>query len=131
MIVDVTELDNRVPESLTDPDSLIRAQSVIEDAEALVLDEGDPEWDSDTIPARARQIIIAVAMRAWRNPDGLTQSSVGDVSVSYSRTGVEGAVYLTKAEQRSVRKLAQRSFVPATYEDPYPPRLAYWFVGQE
>lgn len=126
-LADVLDLDARVPESIETVDDVARAEAVLDDASALVLDEGDPEWTAQDIPARARQIVIAVALRAWRNPDALTQSTVGDVSVSYGRSTGKGAVYLTDAEQKAVRRAAQRSFKTATFADPYPPRVDVWW----
>lgn len=126
MLATVPELGARLSEDITTNDELMRAEAALVDASALVLDVGDPEWTEATVPARARQIVLAVAQRVWRNPDGLSQASVGDVSVSYARAG-DGGVYLTKAEERSIRRVAQTSFRAATYADPYPPRNTYWY----
>ena len=127
-IVTVAELEKRIDGSITG-DAVDRAEAILEDAEAMVLAEGNPEWDTDTIPDRARSIIYQAAKREWVNPNGVSQVSVGDASQSFSRPGIQGTMYLTKAEQRTVRRLAGTSFIPAQYEDPYPPRIGYsWFV---
>lgn len=128
MLATIADFEARLGLNLAAAD-VARAEAALEDASDLVLDEGDPDWTSATVPRRARQIVLSVALRVWRNPDGLSQSSVGDVSVSYSRTGVQGAIYLTKAEQRAVRKAAGRSFRAAQYQDPYPPLPSNWPVG--
>lgn len=128
-IVTVAELEKRIDGDIVGADAVARAEALLDDAEALVLAEGDPEWDADTIPDRARSIIYQAAKREWTNPNGVSQTSVGDASVSYSRPGIQGSLYLTKVEQRTVRRLAGTSFIPAQYEDPYPPRLGYWFTG--
>ena len=129
MLATVSDLEARLGADITGGAAIARAEAALEDASAIVLDEGDDEWTDQTVPARAKQVVLAAALRVWRNPDGLSQSSVGDVSVSYSRSGAQGAAYLTKHERRAVRRLAGRSFEAATYESPYPPRVGHWFAG--
>lgn len=101
----------------------VRAVAALEDASALIRSEAGTDWVDDhddlllDIPDVIETICLAVAYRAFRNPDGTTQTSVGDVSVSFSREGVAGAVFLTKAEQRAVRKAAGRSSVGSVLMD--------------
>jgi hypothetical protein len=88
----------------------IRAAAALADASALVRAVARTTWvDADgnlePVPPVVVQVTIAAAIRAYRNPDGYTQASVGDVSVSYgSRPG--GALYLTKDEKRAVMAAA-------------------------
>ena len=98
-----------------------RADAALADASALVRDEGDPDWTEDDVPARVHSIVLQAARRAFRNPEGYSQSSIGDVSVSYSRSGAQGAVYLTRPEHRAVRRAAGRHMMATTLADPYQP----------
>lgn len=113
--------------------ALLTAQQheLLQQASNLVSDEGDPEWDVDTVPDRAADIVLQVAYRAAINPDGHSQASIGDVSVSYRSSGGEGAVYLTRREHRTVRRLAGTGFVAAQLADPYPARVGTFFAGGE
>lgn len=99
----VAELEDRLGRTLTGA-PLDRAEAALDDASALVRDEGDEDWDSLTAPDRVVQIVLAAAYRAFTNPDALAQATSGDVSVSYGT--VPGAVYLTAAELRAVRRHA-------------------------
>lgn len=87
-----------------------RAQAALEDASALVRSESGKDWLDEhddlvlDLPEIIAQVTLAAAYRAFRNPDGTAQASVGDVSVSYSRDGAAGSVFLTRAERRAVRK---------------------------
>lgn len=92
-----------------------RAQAAIEAASSRIRaevardwvdDEGDldfgdmAQWAVDVV----REVCLAVAARAYQNPNGTTQTSVGDVSVSFTREGNAGAVYLTKDDRRKLRQ---------------------------
>lgn len=89
-----------------------RALAALVDASELIRSEGGKTWLDEhgevlaELPAIIASITLAVAYRAYTNPSGTSQSSVGDVSVSYAREGVAGAVYLTRAERRAVRRAA-------------------------
>ncbi|MGE0133756.1 MAG: hypothetical protein AB7L91_06315 [Dehalococcoidia bacterium] len=103
----------------TSPDG-VRALAALRDASALVRQEAGEDYVDDheeidwgNLSTGAvdvlQSVTIAAAYRAYRNPDGATQASVGDSSVSYSRQGVEGAVFLTEAEKRTVRRAVGKS----------------------
>jgi hypothetical protein len=105
---------------LPDAETLDGAQALaaLDDASALVRSEAGKEFvdesgDVVNVPDIIVSITLASAFRAVRNPDGTTQATVGDVSVSYTREGAGGAVFLTRAEQKAVRKAAGRSGVNA------------------
>lgn len=114
-LASLAELSARLGVTL-DPQSSdgIRAQAALDDASALIRleagldwvieDSGDGELDP-AMPEVIRAITLAVAARGYRNPDGKTQTSVGDVSISYGRSG-EGAIFLTRSETRAVNKAA-------------------------
>lgn len=89
----------------------IRAQAALEDASALVRGEAGADYVDDhgelqTVPDVLVTITIAAAYRAFRNPDGKTQTSVGDVSISYSRQAGEAQLFLTLSERRAIRRAA-------------------------
>lgn len=97
-----------------------RAAALLEDASALVLDEGDPTWTSQSVPDRVKTVVLQVAQRVWVNPEGAAQTSIGSYSVSYGgRSASQGAVSLTKPERRAVRRAAGRSPLSVTLVTPW------------
>ena len=94
-----------------------RALAALEDASALIRSEAAVDWiDVETnelsgVPSVIEAITLAVAYRAYQNPTGASQTSLGDASVSYAREGSGGAVYLTRDERKAVRKAAGISAV--------------------
>jgi hypothetical protein len=97
-----------------------RANELLLQASNMVREFGDSTWTADTVPGRAADIALQATYRVYTNPDGAAQKSVGDVSVSYSRTGLQGsAVYLTKDEKRALRRLAGRGTSTITLVSPY------------
>lgn len=94
-----------------------RASAALDDASALIRAEGGTEWVDDEgaltdVPSLVEQVTLAVAYRAFRNPDAFTQTSLGDASVAYDRSG-QSAVYLTRDERRAVRRAAGTTAVGA------------------
>ena len=93
-----------------------RAKAALEDASALVRNEAGEEWldddgDLETVPAAIVAVTLEVARRAFKNPDGVSQAAVGDVSVSYARDDGSGIVYLTRDERRVIRRAGGRQAV--------------------
>lgn len=94
-----------------------RAQAALEDASSLVrtITERDYVDDHDELIAQIPDVVTTItlqaAYRAFLNPQGAVQSSVGDVSVTYSRSDTAGAVFLTSAEIRALRKASGASGV--------------------
>lgn len=105
----------------------VRAQAALEDASSLVRAEAGKSYTDEAhavldenIPDIIVSITLAASQRAFNNPQGATQASIGDVSVSFSRDGSAGTVFLTKAEQRAIRKAAGRNtFGSITLASPY------------
>jgi hypothetical protein len=92
----------------------------LNDATDLILDVASQEWTQETAPRRIKSICLSVAYRAWSNPDALSQSSMGDVALSYTRGGIADAVFLTKLELAAIsRASGQSGFVAATLVSPY------------
>jgi hypothetical protein len=105
-----------------------RAEALLIDASELIRDEADENWVNgaetalEGVPRRVEKICLAVAYRAFVNPEALTQKSIGDSNKSYDRARVHGgeAVYLTEAEAKAVRKAAgSSSFVSVTMVSPW------------
>lgn len=104
-----------------------RGEYLLDEASELIREVAGVTWLTttnalDNVPRRVARICVAVAARAFENPHGLTQRSLGDSSKSYDRAGREGgeAVYLTDAEERDVRKAAGvSSFAAVTLVSPY------------
>lgn len=110
----------------------LRAFRALEDASTLIRSEAGMDWVDDhdaleDVPDIIETITLAVAMRGFKNPDGFTQASTGDVSVSYSRDGGAASIFLTRAERRAVRKAGGQSSInsipiESTYLDGADPR---------
>lgn len=104
-----------------------RGEYLLGEASDLIRDVAGKTWLTtdnalDAVPRRIALICVAAAARAFENPHGLTQRSLGDSSKSYDRTGREGgeAVYLTAEEEVAIRKAAGiSSFVAVTLTSPY------------
>lgn len=85
-----------------------RAQAVLDDASALVRGEaGTEDWVDDdgaleAVPDLIAAITVAVAIRAYRNPDGVRSETIGTYSVAYADTST--AVFLTEGERRAIRR---------------------------
>lgn len=104
-----------------------RAAALLIDASELIRDVAGEDWVDDAneledVPRRVEKICLAVAYRAFVNPEALSQRSVGDSAKSFDRTRREGgeAVYLTEQEKRAVRKAAGGStFTSVTMVSPW------------
>ncbi len=103
-----------------------RAQAAIEDASNLIHEATANVWIDDdgalvdTIPGIAVTICCSVARRILTNPDGFTSESVGPFAQAMSNASSD--VYLTKAEQRILRRAAGIGFGSITLESPFPLR---------
>src|SRR5262245_61311281 len=95
------ELEARLPEPLAE-DEVARAEAVLVDASTLVRAEAggntwvtDGELDDD-VPDTIVIVTLTAARRAFLNPDGIRQETLGDHSITH---GASGDVFLTKAEK--------------------------------
>ncbi|MBM4414906.1 MAG: hypothetical protein FJ035_01245 [Chloroflexi bacterium] len=116
-LASLSALEARLGVTLTGADAE-RAAAALDDASALIRADAGVDWVDDEgaltdVPAVVEQVALAVAYRAFRNPDALTQTSLGDASVSYDRSGVQAAVYMTRDERRAVRRAAGTAAVGA------------------
>lgn len=120
-LVTVAGFEARLGRTLTGTE-LARAQAVLDDASAIVLHEGDATWTDTTVPAAVAAVLYRAARRAWDNPDGSSQKSIGDVSVSYRQ------VELLPAELRTIRRAAGKSNTSVTLVSPWPGTTDEWLV---
>lgn len=104
----------------------VQAQAALDDASALVRSEAGLDWVDEygdleiPLPDIAVSITLAVAGRVLQNPQGFSQATVGDSSVSYSREGNAGSLYLTKSERSALRRLGGKpGYGEIILEKPY------------
>lgn len=83
-----------------------RALAALDDASALVRQEGAQDWVDDggvpNPPGAVAAVVLAAALRTFRNPEGLSSETIDDYT--YRRAGVEPGVYLTDTEKAIVRR---------------------------
>lgn len=104
-----------------------RAESLLVDASEMIRDVAGKTWVDalnalDNVPPRVASICVAATYRAFGNPEGLSQRSIGDSSKSYDRAKREGGedLYLTRAEEAAIHKAADgSSLVAVTLVSPY------------
>lgn len=100
-----------------------RAEAVLADASALIRAEAGADWVDEEeelvdVPAVIVAVCVAVAVRAFRNPEGVRSETIGGYAVTYADAST--AVYLTAGERREIRRAAGRSTIGAiTLESPY------------
>jgi hypothetical protein len=109
-LVALSEFTDRLGRTL-DVTETPRANAALEDASTVVLDAGDSTWTEVDVPDPVKTVVLAVARRVFENPEGATQKSVGDLSLSYGSNSDGGgrsqsALTLTSAERRTVRRAA-------------------------
>lgn len=98
MMVTVADLEVKLGRTLTG-EQFDRAQSDIDDAYALA--EGHGLVSEPPTPAQ-NVVIRRVAVRSFRNPDGVRQESLGSRSVSYSDDAKPG-IYFTAQDVADMR----------------------------
>lgn len=141
LLASVADLEKRLRKevgSLIGAD-LTAATTAIDDASVLVLAEGNPDWTPLTIPAVAKGVVIKVALRQYRNPDGFVSEAMGGGAYSYRYADDETSAYLTKAEAELVQRAAlaeaepERSFqgsirTPSAYAESDEPlvEIPWW-----
>jgi hypothetical protein len=112
-LADLAQLSERLGTTLS-PESTdgLRGQGLLNDASSLIRSEGLDWVDPHTAPDIVVSICLAVAQRAYKNPEGVRQASVGDVAVTYGATTTSGsAIFLTRQELRAIRRAAGRSAI--------------------
>lgn len=89
-----------------------RAQAALDDASALVRAEAGENWVDaedalEDVPDLIVTIVVAVAIRAFRNPEGVRSETIGNYSVAYADSST--AVFLTEGERRLIRRAGGRT----------------------
>lgn len=111
-LVNVEDLEYRLGRTFNS-EELPRVEAVLDDASALVRMEAGQTWidpltgDIAAVPAPIRTIVLRVAERVMRNPQGFKSESAGDYS--YQRTDGDSSLYLTDREIAMIRRALGRS----------------------
>lgn len=114
-LASVADLEARLGFGTLTGNNLSRAEAALDDASSLIRSLAGMDWIDDMealdfgeLAARdidsLESTCLAVAARAYRNPEGARQASVGDTSVSYG-AAPGGSVYLTPAEMKVIRHI--------------------------
>jgi hypothetical protein len=103
-LASIEDLEARLQGGLAESDQA-RAQAVLEDASTLVRRVAGSTWVEDEalvddVPDVVIVVTLAVAKRAFLNPDGIRQESLGTHSVTYE--GANG-VFLTDDERDAIQ----------------------------
>ncbi|MGW2398507.1 hypothetical protein ACWCYY_18335 [Kitasatospora sp. NPDC001664] len=89
-------------------EELGRAAAAVEDAFALVQAHGHPAWTVDKHPKAITALVLAVAERKFRNPEGLVQEQAGEVSYRMGENTPQGLT-LTRGELMLIQKVSGRA----------------------
>ncbi|MEU4568668.1 hypothetical protein [Micromonospora sp. NPDC023956] len=126
----VADMEKRlglVPGSLSGAD-LARAGAALEDVSALVRLEAGADWVAEdgatiTAPPAVVTVVLAAALRGYRNPDGFQGETVGPYSYQYAQGAT--SAYLTAQELRLIRAASGNSAAsvytlrtPSAYSEP-------------
>lgn len=75
-LADTGALGIRLGRSLKAGSETQRAEAILEDVSALARSEGK-NWPADNIPPDVRAVVLAAALRVFKNPNMYTSSSAG------------------------------------------------------
>ena len=92
------EFEVRIGEELTDADRE-RAEALLLDASTLIRTIAQGDWEDP--PDIVRLVCLNAALRAFRNPEGVRQQSLGSFSQTFGN--VELGVFITEEEERLIR----------------------------
>lgn len=110
----------RAPE-LRDALDEAQAETLITDASAIIRSSAGRNWVSadgdelEGVPDGIPGVCAMMVIRALRIPDGVTQESVGNWSVSYASAYATDRLYLTRAEKQLIRGASAGAFGVNTY----------------
>lgn len=82
-------------------------EALIAQASALVVDFVSPELDdatADDCPEAVQVVVSSMVRRGLGNPRGASQETLGDYSYSMGSDGGVATLYMTRREQRIVRR---------------------------
>lgn len=108
----LTDVLARAPEMQSGLDPL-QVEALLDDASAILRSFAGREWVNTTrdaledVPDGVTGIVALMVIRALRVPEGVTQETVGNYSVSYAVTASD-RLYLTKTEKAFIKRAAAR-----------------------
>lgn len=76
-----------------------RVEALLQDASGLIRTVAGGDWEDP--PDVVRTVCLNIATRAWRNPEGVRQQSLGSFSMTFG--DVEMGVVITEEERRLIR----------------------------
>lgn len=94
-------------------DELHRVEAVLDDVSALVRDEAGRTWinpdtgEVEDVPASIRAVVLRIAERVMRNPQGFKSESAGDYS--YQRSEDDDGIYLSERDIQIIRRALGRT----------------------
>lgn len=80
------------------------AEDALDDASALVRGVGLASWTAANVPDDVRLVVIRVALRQYRNPEGFRGEAMGSGAYSYTLADDETSAYLTGAEEATIAR---------------------------
>jgi hypothetical protein len=106
-LAEVSDMEARLGHPITEPDEIIRAQTLLDDASALIRFEANQTWMDTTqeppvlgpVPDYILTLTVRAAMRGWYNPAEIESTQLGAVSVRY------GTAWLTNSERQQLALL--------------------------
>lgn len=104
-LIDATFVEARLGVTLTATQTT-QVEAYIDDASAIVLDVGDPEWTSVDVPAAVKGVVFQMVRRAYKNPEGYRSEQIGEYRYSRSDDVAAGGLTMTRQELRVVRRAA-------------------------
>lgn len=126
-LADIRDLELRMKRTFDSDGDLSEAESALDEASEIVREESGDTWispldSSVTAPRIVKIIVLRVAERKLRNPDGLSSETAGDYSYQRNGVGADGGLYLTPWEIKVLHRQAGRTGLwiqPTTRGDTY------------
>lgn len=100
-LASVVALRDRLGRDLSG-DDIPRAEAAIADASALVRAHARRDWNGENVPDAIVAVVLAVARRAFTNPDSVVTRTDGPFSTTYNRDTL--GAFLTDAEKAVVER---------------------------
>jgi len=96
----VTDLANWTGDSIPADDA--QALAILRAASSRVRVHCGRDFDSDSgVPAAVSDVVVGIAARVWRNPEGYIQDTTGPFTVRWTERVAEG-VFLTGDERETL-----------------------------
>lgn len=100
----IEDMEARLGHAIIEDDERTRAQSLLNDASALIRFEANQTWMDNTVEPPVLGVVpdfivaltVRAAIRGWYNPAGIEAAQLGAVSVRY------GGAWLTSAEREQL-----------------------------